>query len=161
MDFTSNATRWTSNQLRMAGRAVKVDIVARANKLPLEDGSQQFVLNSHVIEHLEDPIGAVEEWLRVLKPPSAKGGGGYVYMIVPDMRRTPDKEEKETDLAEIARRHEGKQKAPAPNSIGHVSFWTSRAFLRLCLRQNWRVVAIQERDDKVGNGFTVVLRKGY
>jgi len=37
-----------------------------------------FAFASHVLEHMEDPRAALEEWLSVLKP------GGHLIVIVPD-----------------------------------------------------------------------------
>lgn len=52
------------------------------NSLP--DNSQDFVIANHVIEHTEDPIGALNTWFRVLRP------GGMLYLAAPDKRFTFD-----------------------------------------------------------------------
>jgi ubiquinone/menaquinone biosynthesis C-methylase UbiE len=54
-----------------------VDIVSPGDQLPLDDNSVDFVISSHVIEHFPDPIKALKEWYRVVKP------GGYLYIIAP------------------------------------------------------------------------------
>lgn len=64
-------------QLMVCGSYVEVDEYAEADALPFDDGSQDFVIASHVVEHLANPIKAFLEWQRVLKV------GGYVYLIVP------------------------------------------------------------------------------
>ncbi len=43
-----------------------------------------FVIAAHVIEHMKNPLGALEQWMRVLKP------GGLLYLVVPDKRATFD-----------------------------------------------------------------------
>ncbi len=53
-------------------------------------GQLDFVLSAHVIEHLEDPIGAVVNTLSVLKL------GGIFIVVVPDMRLTFDRDRPET-----------------------------------------------------------------
>jgi SAM-dependent methyltransferase len=66
---------------------VKPDIVCNldTDKLTmLDDGSQDFVIASHVLEHMADPIGLFDEIHRVLKP------GGTALILLPDMRRTFD-----------------------------------------------------------------------
>ena len=59
------------------------------------DGSFDFVVAAHVIEHMRNPIGAVVNWLRVVRE------GGQVYLVVPDKRRTFDKLRVRTPLAHM------------------------------------------------------------
>jgi SAM-dependent methyltransferase len=54
-----------------------------------------FVISAHVIEHLEDPIGAIRHVIRVLKP------DGIFILVVPDRRFTFDKERPPTPLAHV------------------------------------------------------------
>lgn len=64
---------------------VHVDIVDDGAKLEnVADGSQDFVIASHLIEHLPDPIGGLLTWQRVLKP------GGKLFLVVPDKEQTFD-----------------------------------------------------------------------
>lgn len=53
------------------------DIVGDIHDLPLPDNSVDAIICSSVIEHVENPIKAVEEVYRVLKP------GGYAYFYAP------------------------------------------------------------------------------
>ncbi|WP_296340617.1 class I SAM-dependent methyltransferase [Reyranella sp.] len=46
-------------------------------RLPFNDESQDAVYSSHTLEHIEDSIGALREWFRVLK------SGGYLVIAVP------------------------------------------------------------------------------
>jgi len=50
----------------------------------IRDGSLDFINACHVIEHLRNPIRALEQSYRKLKP------GGRLVLVVPDMRRTFD-----------------------------------------------------------------------
>ena len=64
---------------------VDVDVVDDGEKLAtVADDSQDFVASNHFFEHAEDPIGALRNMLRVVRP------GGVVYMSVPDKRLTFD-----------------------------------------------------------------------
>jgi SAM-dependent methyltransferase len=51
---------------------------------PVADGSQDFVIASHVLEHLANPLRFLGEIHRVLRP------GGVVLLLLPDRRRTFD-----------------------------------------------------------------------
>jgi SAM-dependent methyltransferase len=50
----------------------------------IADGSQDFIIANHVVEHLENPIMAIESMLRILKI------GGILFMALPDRRYTFD-----------------------------------------------------------------------
>lgn len=52
-----------------------VDIVALGDDLLFKDGILDYVLSSHVIEHLFDAIKALREWYRVIKP------DGYIFTV--------------------------------------------------------------------------------
>jgi len=46
----------------------KVDLSADAHEIPLPDNSFDFILARHLFEHLIDPVEALREWTRLLKP---------------------------------------------------------------------------------------------
>jgi SAM-dependent methyltransferase len=84
--------RMTRDELRreypsLAGLdLVETDILADASTLDgVPDERYDFVIAAHVLEHMRDPIGAIRNWTRVLKP-----GTGQLYLIVPDKRTTFD-----------------------------------------------------------------------
>lgn len=52
---------------------------------PLREGTLDFVVACHVIEHTRDPIGAIERARRLLRP------GGRLLLVVPDKHRTFDR----------------------------------------------------------------------
>ena len=62
--------------------------------------SQDFLIANHVLEHMENPIGALEAWLRVVRP------GGVLYLAVPDKRQTFDAQRPSTSIAHLRRDHE-------------------------------------------------------
>lgn len=77
---------------------VPVDLVDDGETLPtIADGSQDFIIANHLLEHCENPIGALKAWLRVLKT------GGIAYIAVPDKRFTFDFRRKTTDWAHVYR----------------------------------------------------------
>ena len=79
---------------------VRVDVIDDGEKLgSLPDGSVDFVIANHFIEHTEDPLGALANHLRVLR------SGGIIYMAVPDGRRTFDVARQPTPLEHIVHDH--------------------------------------------------------
>ena len=149
VDNTNELTPFKQEEIKLCGEALPVDVVSPGDQLPLEDNSVDFVISSHVIEHFPDPIKALREWYRVVKP------GGYLYIIAPHKERTFDKERSRTTLAELIERHEtGKQ----PEILNeHCSVWITEDFVELIRWLGWNILHVQDVDDKVGNGFTVVI----
>lgn len=160
VDVTGEWTVFKEEEMRLAGAACTVDIVAEGDAIPVDDGSQDFVVSSHVLEHFIDPIAALLEWDRVVRV------GGTIFAIVPHKERTFDSVHPRTDLSHLLADHE----APAPvdhavDRYGHQHVWVTedivdlidwmRAHTGVC----WSWLAIRDVDDKVGNGFTVAVRK--
>jgi hypothetical protein len=54
-------------------------------------------------------------------------------------------------------RHSGKLAPPTIDPLQHFTRWTSRTFVDMCRLYGFNVVDVQDPDDKVGNGFTVVI----
>lgn len=76
----SNAVKDSGFDHRLGER-----FVADASDLSLlPEGKYDFVLASHALEHIANPMRALREWKRVLKV------GGALLVIVPDKRRTFD-----------------------------------------------------------------------
>jgi SAM-dependent methyltransferase len=61
----------------------------------IPDAWVDFVLSAHVLEHLINPIGAIEAAMRTLRV------GGLLLLAVPDMRHTWDKDRPLTPLAHL------------------------------------------------------------
>jgi SAM-dependent methyltransferase len=80
----------------------KPDIVANldVDRLSaLSDESQDFVIASHLLEHLADPLTQIGEIYRVLKP------GGVVLVFLPDRRHTFDRKRSATPLPHLVADH--------------------------------------------------------
>jgi len=61
----------------------------------IKDGTYDFILSSHSLEHIANPIKALKEWLRVLK----KGGG--ILLILPDQKFTFDNKRPVTEFSHL------------------------------------------------------------
>jgi SAM-dependent methyltransferase len=80
----------------------KPDIVANLDVdrlAALADESQDFVIASHLLEHLADPLTQIGEIHRVLKP------GAVVLVFLPDRRYTFDRKRSATPLAHLITEH--------------------------------------------------------
>jgi SAM-dependent methyltransferase len=65
---------------------VDVDVIGTAENLSaFDDASLDFVIANHLLEHLEYPVRALREFIRVLRP------GGLIFMALPDKRVTFDR----------------------------------------------------------------------
>ena len=94
---------------------VEVDIVEDGeDPKSIEDESLDFLIASHVIEHTEDPVGTIANWLRVLRP------GGHLFLVVPDRRRTFDRSREPQDTAHLLRDH---REGPETSRRQHYREW--------------------------------------
>ena len=59
------------------------DVTADAMEIPFADGSVDFIVASHLLERLVDPIDALEKWHRVLRT------GGKLFITMPDHTCSP------------------------------------------------------------------------
>ncbi|MGH8208374.1 MAG: methyltransferase domain-containing protein [Steroidobacteraceae bacterium] len=77
-------------------RASGKQFVAEASALGfLADNSYDFLLSSHMLEHSANPLRAVYEWQRVLKP------GGVFFLVLPHKDGTFDHRRPVTPLAHM------------------------------------------------------------
>lgn len=66
-----------------------------SNLADVAAGAYDFVLSSHNLEHFANPLKAVKEWDRVLKP------GGALLIILPDKRFTFDHRRPDTTMEHL------------------------------------------------------------
>ena len=152
VDYTADLTTvFKKEEIRLCGRVLPVDIVASGDELPFPDESLDFVLSSHVIEHFRNPLRALREWHRVIRP------GGYIFVICPHKERTFDKSRARTSLQELIERDTRQEHGPDLHA--HATVWITADLLEACRHLGFRVIEYRDVDDKVGNGFTVVVRK--
>lgn len=61
----------------------------------ISDASYDFLLSSHCLEHVANPLAALREWRRVVRP------GGHLVLILPDPAHTFDHRRPVTTLAHL------------------------------------------------------------
>jgi SAM-dependent methyltransferase len=85
----------------LPGRTLVVpDVVDDGERLKsFTDSSLDFVIANHMLEHVQDPIAALQHHLRVLRP------GGVLYLALPDARFTFDAPRKRTTIEHLLRDH--------------------------------------------------------
>ena len=92
-----------------------VDIVDDGETLAtLSDGSEDFIIANHFLEHCEDPLGALLAHQRVVRP------GGILFLCVPDKRFTFDQERELTSYEHVVRDH---REGPVWSRRDHVRDW--------------------------------------
>jgi SAM-dependent methyltransferase len=157
---------YAEEQRALGVEPAAVDIWACGDRIPVPDQSEDFVLSSHVLEHLPNVIGAFLEWDRIVRD------SGYVFMIVPLKGALPADEGREltplSHFVECYRRGWNIETHPIGDvpggRMGHYHTFTPDRltdvvdWMRgrgLC---HWELVAREDIDSKVGNGFTLVWR---
>ena len=155
-----------SQRRDMGVEAAPVDIWASADQIPVPDASEDFIISSHVLEHLPNVIAAFVEWDRTVRD------GGYVFMIVPLKGALPADGYRElTPLAHLIedcslrRTLDTHPIVGVPGGrTGHYHTFTPDSLLEVIqwMRINrfceWELVARENIDRKVGNGFTLAFK---
>ncbi|MEY4483424.1 MAG: hypothetical protein RL693_876 [Verrucomicrobiota bacterium] len=68
-----------------ASKIVETDYICNGELLDvIPDESQDFVIANHMVEHCINPLGTIQQFLRVLRP------GGLLFISLPDKRYTFD-----------------------------------------------------------------------
>src|SRR4051794_21081765 len=144
--YPESDTPYKREELELCGRMRPVDLVAPGDDVPFRDETVDFVFASHVIEHFPDPIRALDEWCRVARH--------RVVLVVPHRDRTFDRRQQLTTPEELLRRHAD---GFTSEEDKHWSFWTRESFLEFCETVGFPVLDSLDPDDKLANGFAVVI----
>ena len=85
----------------VAGKKPGYQFIAEATDLvKIPSAKYDFLLASHCLEHMANPLLAVQEWLRVLK------GDGVIILVLPDRRGTFDHRRPVTAFSHLVRDRE-------------------------------------------------------
>ena len=97
------------------GSIPETDVIDDAATLgTFADGTLDFVIANHVLEHLEDPIAALRNLVRVLRP------GGVLLLTLPDGRFSFDAQRERTTVAHLQRDH---AEGPEVSRRAHYAEW--------------------------------------
>jgi len=95
------SARASDGKYRVGGRELGQELVLDSGELgSLPDESYDFILASHVIEHLANPLKVLRQWRRVLRP------GGAAIVIAPNRERTYDRKRPVTTLEHLLEDYE-------------------------------------------------------
>ena len=111
---TEELLKYYAQEMR-GHKVVNVDVVTDAHTLAgIDDRSQDFVIANQVLEHMENPLQALENFLRVTK------SGGIVFLSLPDKRYTFDVSRPPTRFEHIL---EDYRSGPAQSREAHYQEW--------------------------------------
>ncbi len=117
VDWTDTATlreKYAGSGVVDPALIVEVDAIWGEKTLAQAVGEGRrfdYVIASHVIEHVPDLVAWLNEIIEVLKP------GGQIRLVVPDKRFTFDFFRRETELSDILNAHMLKARRPLPGLI--------------------------------------------
>jgi SAM-dependent methyltransferase len=157
---------YRESQVEMGETPTPIDLYGDGTHIPVEKHSQDFVLSSHVLEHIPNPIQAFLEWQRVLK------SGGYIVMIVPqpDALLGDNRPLSSYDKLIQAYHENWTIETAPPGSCYSDHYWkftstTLRGFLEKLKSGvaglppiNWTLIGVEDPDSKVGNGFWLAYK---
>lgn len=152
---------YAAEQRRMGEAPLPIDIAGSAAEIPVDDDSQDFILSSHVVEHLPDPIRAFREWKRVVR------AGGYIVMVVPHPTALPSDRGRPLTTYEDLRAAFDEKRAYAPEQDRHLWVFSADSLKAIIAELNdkgryslnWELVGEEAPDSKVGNGFWLAYRQ--
>jgi ubiquinone/menaquinone biosynthesis C-methylase UbiE len=164
LDYTASLdTIFKQEEIKLCGEALSVDVVALADDIPFEDSHFDFLINSHIFEHMPNPVGCLQEWHRVVKP------GGIIFSIIPLRDALESDKNKpittlEHQLEDYAhdRTVDTHEYDPADGKYGHLHVYTLESYLALIILMNkafgdmLEILETENPDQKVANGFAIV-----
>jgi SAM-dependent methyltransferase len=183
VDFeASQGGKWQDNSLPPK----LVNIVSSGDNLPFKDNSLDYVISSHVIEHFFDPVSAIQEWIRVIHKggfvviiaPQKERTFDRLRPLT-SLQEITDRHSGKLSINDysvllensgyhteagfvldkeyqVINKGKGNLKA---DDHHHWSVFTLDNFTEMCNKWNFNIIETQDPDDKIGNGFTIVIQK--
>jgi len=155
--------RYVHEQMRISDEVAEVDVLGDFQSIDADDGVFDYLISSHVIEHVPNVFAAYIESSRVLRR------DGIFFCIFPKRTATDyDAVRPLITLEEMIEAYDNgvsMASMPLENWRGHYQVFSLQSMLRVVnyLNQHelcgWLIECVEETDSKVGNGHTLVLRK--
>lgn len=162
---------YKDGQVYQNGKYIETDIPGEADSIPIASDSQDYILSSHVFEHVPNPFKAFIEWGRVIR------SGGYVFMIVPQRDALESDRGRELSTFEeimdaFANDYNPKtmpkeRTMAAGGPRGHYWVYTKESLKEIIKLWSdsyapkgvkWELYYEEDPDKKVGNGFCLVYK---
>jgi SAM-dependent methyltransferase len=155
--------QYSSAQERQAGDILPVDLIGDFQNIHAQDNTFDYLITSHVIEHVPNLFAAYIESARVLK------NDGVFFCIFP--KRTAAPTDRHRALKTLPQMIEDFDRGVDMTNVepddwrGHYQVFSLQSMIRAINHLNreglcrWLIECVEETDSKVGNGHTVVLRK--
>lgn len=155
--------RYVSEQMRISDEVAEVDLLGDFQSIDADDGVFDYVVSSHVIEHVPNVFAAYIESARVLRR------DGIFFCIFP--KRTASIHDAVRPLSTLEDMIEAYEQGvsmgnmPSEDWRGHYQVFSLQSMLRVVNYLNrhelcqWLVECVEETDSKGLNGHTLVLRK--
>ncbi len=116
--------RMSADQLRLHYPELRdqalapIDIIDDGQILgTIADHSLDFIIANHMIEHCDNPLGAIEKWLSKLRV------GGVIFMAVPDQRKGWDERRGVTPLPHIIQDYHSNLMDRKKRNYDHFKEW--------------------------------------
>lgn len=159
----SDYAAYKAEQERQGEQPVEIDMLGDFQDINAGNSSFDYIVSSHVIEHVPNLFAAYAESSRVLK------NGGVFMCIFPKRTAEPtDAVRPLTTLEQMIDAWDRKldmHKMPLEGWRSHYQVFSLQSMIRAINHINraglgtWLIECVEETDSKVGNGHTVVLRK--
>jgi SAM-dependent methyltransferase len=148
---------YSKSQMDTCGRVATIDLYGDAEQFPLSDGSKDYIISSHVVEHIPDLIGSFMEWNRVLRK------GGVIFIIFPKRDALiTDVGRPLSTIEDFETGHKSPDRIFSDLHLWVFSLQSMIALIDYCnyaYDLGWILIDQEETDTKVGNGHTVVYKK--
>ena len=107
-----------------------------SNELPFKENTLDGIIASHCLEHIENPIQALNEWIKLIKV------GGRIILVIPDTNFTPKMGTPEADPTHL---HDWTPETFKEEILDHISRDTFNILHHAQIGNSWSFLTILEK----------------